>query len=284
MIKSFTLLTLVTTLAMAQKIHVQGHRGARALLPENTLEGFQYAIELGVDVVELDLVVTSDEKVIISHDPLVNTLICQFDRPQVPFFTLPLKQVKKIDCGSKKNPNFPRQKPIAGARIPTLAELFEMVKKSPSPFAQKVLFNIEIKIFPQYPTLTPGPKFFAQLTYDVIKKYGMVRRSIIQSFDYRPLVAIKALDSNLRTAFLNYQSLPDFVAIAQAMKVDIISPNQHWITKDQVQALRKIGVQTIPWTANTQKEWERLVQLGVDGIITDDPQGLIQYLKKKGLR
>ena len=282
--KTLALLTFITTLAMAQKIHVQGHRGARAVLPENTLKGFQYAIDLGVEVIELDLTVTADNHVIISHDPVVNTQLCRFDRERVPFSTLTLKQVKKIDCGSKKKPRFPNQKLIPGTKIPTLAELFETVKKSPAPNARTVQFNIEIKIFPQYPTMTPKPERFAKLTYDIIKKYGMVKRSIVQSFDYRPLVAIKALDPKLRTAFLNYQSLPDFVAIAQGLKADIISPNQHWITKDQVLALRKIGIQTVPWTANTEEEWEHLIQLGVDGIITDDPQGLIQYLEKKKLR
>lgn len=280
----FLLLSLITTFTIAKEIHVQGHRGARAVLPENTLEGFQYAINLGVEVLEFDLAVTRDDQVIISHDPVVNTKICHFNRQNFPFSSLTLKQVKKIDCGSKKNPNFPKQKSIPKARIPTLAELFEMVKKSQSSFAKTVQFNIEIKIFPQYPSLTPGPKKFAKLTYDVIKKYGMVERSIIQSFDYRPLVAIKALDSRLRLAFLNGQSLPDFVPIAQSLKAHIISPNQHWITKHQVQALRKIGIQTIPWTANTEKEWAHLVQMGVDGIITDDPEGLIRWLKKQGLR
>ncbi|MDE0151902.1 MAG: glycerophosphodiester phosphodiesterase family protein [Bdellovibrionales bacterium] len=282
--KFILLLSLITTFTIAKEIHVQGHRGARAVLPENTLEGFQYAMDLGVGVLELDLAVTMDDQVIISHDPVVNTKLCHFNRKNFPFSLLTLKQVKEIDCGSKKNPNFPKQKPIPKARIPTLAELFEMVKSSQSSFARKVQFNIEIKIFPQYPSLTPGPQKFAKLTYDVIKKYGMVERSIIQSFDYRPLVAIKALDSRLRLAFLNGQSLPDFVPIAQRLKAHIISPNQHWITKDQVQALNKIGVQTIPWTANTEKEWAHLVQIGVDGIITDDPEGLIRWLRKQGLR
>ena len=277
------ILALVTTLASA-KIHIQGHRGARAVLPENTLAGFQYAIGLGVEVIELDIAITSDRQVVISHDPVINTTLCQFDREKTPIYSLTLKEVQQIDCGSKKNPRFPRQKPIPGAKIPTLAELFELVKKSKSPAAQTVKFNIEIKMFPQYPSITPPPKEFAQLVYNVIKKYRMEKRSIVQSFDHRPIKAIKKLDPQLSIAFLNYQSLPDFVAIAQGLGVDYISPNQFWITKDQIQALHKIGVKTVPWTANTIKEWERLVQLGVDGIITDDPAGLIDYLQQKGLR
>ena len=252
-IRAFILLTVILTSGFVMaKIHVQGHRGARAVFPENTIEGFDYALNLGVEVLELDLVVSKDKQVVISHDPVVNTTLCRFDREKVPFYTLTFEQIKKIDCGSKVNPRFPRQQSVPGAKISTLAELFEWVQKSKSPAARTVQFNIEIKIFPQYPNITPGPSEFARLAYDVIKKYKMVERSIIQSFDHRPLKAIKALNPKLRVAFLNDQSLPDFVAIARELKAEYISPNQHWITKDQVVALRKEGVQTVPWTANTE--------------------------------
>ncbi|MCY4644027.1 MAG: glycerophosphodiester phosphodiesterase family protein [Bacteriovoracales bacterium] len=281
------LMTLVlSTFAWANpRIEVQGHRGARAVLPENTLEGFEYALRVGVDVLELDLAVTADRKVIISHDPMVNRVICVFDRKgSVAFFSLSLKEVKEIDCGSKKNPRFPKQRPVPRAKIPTLGELFEMVKASILPSASKVSFNMEIKMVPGFPARTPPPKEFARLVYNVIKAHGMVERSIIQSFDHRPLKAVKSLNPKLKTAFLNHESLPPFLPLAKSLGVDIISPNQHWITREEVKALKKARIKVIPWTANNRREWERLIKMGVDGIITDDPKALIDDLKKKGLR
>ena len=263
------------------KIHVQGHRGARAVVPENTMEGFQYALGLGVDVLELDLGVSKDRQVIIAHDPMVNTMLCDFDQKQVPLYTLTLAQIKGIDCGSKPNPQFPKQKKVVGARIPTLAELFQWIRKSSRHEARTVQFNIEIKTFPQDPHLTPAPKEFAQLVYDLIKQYDMIERTIVQSFDSRPLKAIKALDSRLRISFLCRWALPNLVAIAQELKAEFISPNKDWVTKKQVEDLRAHGIKTIPWTANTEKDWARLVQMGVDGIITDDPAKLISYLQEK---
>ena len=216
--------------------------------------------------------------------PVVNTDLCRYPQKDIPFYSLSLKDIQKIDCGSIPHPRFPRQSQVPKAKIPTLNELFEMVKNSSAPMAKTIQFNIEIKIFPQYPELTPTAKEFARLVYDCIKRHRMIERTIVQSFDYRPLVAIKALDPKVRTSFLNYESLPNFVSIARDLQVDYISPNLDWITKEQVTQLNAIGVKTVPWTANTMEQWDKLTEMGVDGIITDDPEGLLKYLRERGLR
>ncbi len=271
-------------LVTATPIEVQGHRGARAVRPENTLAAFEYALGVGVDTLELDLAVTKDDVVVVSHDPHLTPERCLGPKgiilaTPVAIRELSLEQVKAYDCGSLKNPRFPRQV-LAPAKIPTLDEVFALVKASKRP----VHFNLETKIFPAHPELTPEPKEFAELVVASVRRHGMVARTIVQSFDYRTLEAVKEIAPKLRIAMLQPDGLVPLVPVAKALRAEIVSPHHEWILKADVDALHAAGVRVVPWTANDEAAWARLLDLGVDGIITDDPAALITYLQKRGRR
>lgn len=271
----------VTALA---KIEVHGHRGARAILPENTIPAFDYALEVGVDVIELDMAVTKDKHVIVNHDLVVDTNICKYKNPVKPIYELTLKEIKKIDCGSIKNPRFPKQKPIPGTKIPTLDEVFSFVKNSKHANAKTVQFNIETKSKELFPHLTPSPMEYAKLVNKVIKKHKLEDRVILQSFDIRTLQAMKKVNPKIKLSFLYVDIDKVFTAYADRLGMDIISPYHKWLSKKLVTGMKKKNMKVMPWTANTEADWKRLIEYGVDGIITDDPKALISYLKKKGLR
>jgi glycerophosphoryl diester phosphodiesterase len=279
---------LLTVLVTATPIEVQGHRGARAVRPENTLAAFAYALGVGVDTLELDLAVTKDDVVVVSHDPHLTPERCLGPKgvalaTPVAIRDLTVAQVKTYDCGSLKNPRFPKQV-LAPAKIPTLDEVFAHVKASKHRAAKRVHFNLETKIFPAHPELTPTPKKFAELVVASVRRHDMVARTIVQSFDYRTLEAVKAKAPKIRIAMLQPDGLVPLVPVAKALRAEIVSPHHEWILKADVEALHAAGVRVVPWTANDEAAWARLLDLGVDGIITDDPAALIAYLEKRGRR
>lgn len=266
-------------------IEVQGHRGARARYPENTLPAFEYALNLGVDVLELDLGVTKDDVVVVAHDSTLNPDICLDPNgkklsDEVVIRKLKLSELKKYDCGTLKNPRFPNQTPVPGTKIPTLDEVFDAIAHNKSTYAQKVHFNIETKLDPTKPDLTVGYKKFVKLVLDVVNKHGLLSRVIIQSFDYRTLVEAKKLEPKVRTAALTDKADEDFVKTVTELKADILSPDARILTKDKITQLHSIGAKVIPWTVNDPRAWQMLIDAGVDGIITDDPEELLKYLKR----
>ena len=265
--------------APARRILVHGHRGARALRPENTLPAFQYAIDQGVDVLELDMAVTRDDVIVISHDPHMNPAICQGPGGETAIHKLSLEQVRQWDCGALKNPAFPRQQPVPGTRMPTLEEVFDLAAPS------RVELNIETKIDPRTPELAPDPLTFARLVVDAVRKHRLERRVIVQSFDFRTLKEVRKLAPEIRLSAL-YEGTPKpFPAIARdAGGVEIISPHYSLVTPEQVRAAHDAGLQVVPWTANTPDVWERLAAAQVDAIISDDPAALIAWLKERNLR
>ncbi|MFH1725331.1 MAG: glycerophosphodiester phosphodiesterase [Elusimicrobiota bacterium] len=270
----------------SRRIEVHGHRGARAVLPENTLAAFAEALRVGVDVLELDLVATKDDVLVVSHDQEVNRTLClgpggKKVRGPIPIRSLTVNEVQSYDCGSLKNPRFPKQKPVPGERIPTLDEVFRMVLGSEHPAAKTVRFNIETKIVPARPELSPTPGRFAKLVVDAVRKHGLAGKVIVQSFDYRTLAAVKELAPEIKIAVLISENLPDLPAIAEALGAEIISPNHRWITKEEVRRLQEQGVRVVPWTVNEEDDWIRMLEYGVDGIITDDPERLIDFLSKR---
>lgn len=265
--------------APARRILVHGHRGARALRPENTLPAFQYAIAQGVDVLELDMAVTRDNVIVISHDTHMNRAICQGPAGETAIHQLSLEQVWQWDCGALKNPNFPLQQPVPGTKMPTLDEVFDLAAPS------AVELNIETKINPQTPELAPDPLTFSQLVVDAVRRHKMERRVMVQSFDFRTLKAVRTLAPEIRLSAL-YEGTPkSFLEIARdAGGVEIISPRYSLATPEQVLAAHAAGMQVMPWTANTPAIWERLVEAQVDAIISDDPAALIAWLKARQLR
>lgn len=272
-------------LSPEKRIEVQGHRGARSRLPENTLPGFAYALELGVDVLEMDLAVTKDRQLVLSHDPHLDAAIClgpggdKLSQP-VLIHSLTLQELKTYDCGTLVNPRFPKQSPRPGTRIPTLDEVFDLVEKSPHPNARKVRFNIETKIFPRNPAYTVTPAEFSRLLVEKLKERKMLERSVIQSFDYRTLREARKLEPGVVISALSQSRFENLLKTARELKAQISSPNWKLLNRKRVLELQKNGVRVIPWTANERSEWKRLLDLGVDGIITDDPEALLTYLNE----
>ncbi len=267
------LLCLAMTAAAADRILVHGHRGARAAMPENTLPAFEYAIKAGVDVLELDMGVTKDNVVVVSHDPMLSAPVCTGPRDHAPIRELTLAQIREYDCGAKQNPAFPKQKPMPGTRMPTLDEVFAMAKSS------RVEFNIETKINPSRPELAPGPDEFVRMVLDVIRKHGLEKRVILQSFDFRTLHAMKKIAPDIRLSALYSGQPKSYVAIAKEAGATIVSPVHPTVTPERVAEAHAAGLQVVPWTPNKPEDWQRMVAAKVDAVITDDPAALIEFLK-----
>lgn len=245
-------------MAPTESVLVQGHRGARAHRPENTLPAFEYALEIGVDVLELDLAVTRDGVLVVSHDPYVG-------EARSAIRSLTLDEVKRFDCG-----------------LPTLTEVFQMVSQSRLPAAGRVRFNIETKSFRDtalndYPL---PPSEFARMWLGCVAVHGMLERSILQSFDWRTLIAAKALERRVAISVLTEDPGEDLVATAIALRPEWISPRWDMpnVIKTAVDRLHERGVRIAPWTANAVSAWAHLISIGVDSIITDDPAALLAHL------
>lgn len=285
------LLGTATFASTSTPIEVHGHRGARAVLPENSMPAFDYALQIGVDVIELDLGVTKDRHLVILHDPIINPLICRdtqksklgsLIRKPIAVFEENLARVKEFDCGSMKSIRFRKQKQIPGTKIPTLDEFFVWINGSVHPKAKTIRFNIEMKSEESSPNLAPPPAEFAKLLVDMLNKHGVLSRTIIQSFDHRTLLEAKKLAPNaiLSALIEDRPKAKTLVEITQAAGAQVVSPNHEWLTAKDVEECHKAGIKVVPWTANDKKDWKKLVGFGVDGIISDDPLALMTYLKK----
>ena len=226
----------------------------------------------------MDVAVTKDNVLVISHDPHLNPEICQGPQPNALIRSLTLQQVRQFDCGVLKNPRFAKQQPVPGTRIPTLDEVLGLSAQG------SFEYNIETKSFPEHPDYAPPPEVFAKLMLDQIRKHKLEARAIVQSFDFRTLKAMKALAPEIRRSALYEGKARDFVEIArEAGGAQIISPGFHLVTPAHVKAAHAAMVQVVAWTANTPADWDKLIDAGVDSIIPDDPAALLAYLKKRGL-
>jgi glycerophosphoryl diester phosphodiesterase len=256
---------------------VHGHRGARARRPENTLPAFRYAIEQGVDALELDVLVTKDNVVVVSHDPVPGPAICSGPQPGTPIRALTLEELRAYDCGAKQNPLFPDQVPAPGARIPTLDEVFDLGR------GNAVQFNVEVKIFSDAPELTPDPREFTELILNSIRRHALERRVILQSFDPRPLRVMKNLEPAVRRSAL-FETPRDWMEVAREFEATMLGPEYRLVTAGRVAQAHAAGLEVVPWTANQPEDWARLAAAGCDAIISDDPAALIRWLKARGMR
>src|SRR6267378_3524882 len=231
MVKTLPLFLMTTAIGFASSpILVHGHRGARAMRPENTIPAFEYAIGVGVDVLELDMAVTKDDVVVVSHDPLLNPEICKGPGAPRAIRTLTLSELRQWDCGALRNPKFPKQTPIPGTRIPTLDEVFALASRG------TFEFNIETKIFVDHPEYTPSPEKFARLVLDCVRRHGLESRVILQSFDFRTLHAMKALAPGMRLSALYENGPESFVDVAARAGAPIVSPEKDLVTPRKVKA------------------------------------------------
>jgi glycerophosphoryl diester phosphodiesterase len=269
-------LSTLLLVAAEPRILVHGHRGARARFPENTLPAFDYAIAQGVDALELDMAVTKDNVLVVSHDPVLHPPVCTGPQPRAVIHELTLAEVREWDCGAVRNPAFPTQQTVPGTRMPTLDEVFDLAGRG------SFAFNIETKSFPEHPEYTPPPEEFAKLVLAKIRAHKLEKRIILQSFDWRTLVAMRKLAPEIRLSALTDKDTRDFAAIAkEAANAEIVSPAASLVTPEKVAAAHAAGIQVVPWTANTKPEWDRLIAAKVDAIISDDPAALIAYLRTK---
>lgn len=282
LIQTLAMLSSAAMLASAAEhkpIQVHGHRGARARMPENTIPAFEYAIEVGVDALELDLAVTKDNVLVVSHDPVLQAPVCRGPVEKAVIRELTLAQVKEWDCGAVQNPRFHEQKTIPGTRIPTFDEVLALAPKG------NFEFNVETKIFLKEPQYTPTPAEFARLLVDAIRRHKLEKRVMIQSFDFRTLVEARKMAPEIRLSALYEQGPKDFVMLSkEAANAEIVSPEYHLVTLEKVMAAHAKGLQVVPWTANTVADWDKLIRAGVDAIISDDPAALIAHLKSHALR
>lgn len=271
-----SMLILCSVVAAAdRRILVHGHRGARSVLPENTIPAFEHAIDAGADYIELDLAVTKDNVLVVSHDPIINAQLCTGPKEHAVIRQLTLAEVKQYDCGSKTLGAFPKQKAVPGTKIPTFDEVLALAPKG------KFGFNIELKISPKQPEYTPSPEEFAKMTLDAIRKHKLEKRVVVQSFDFRPLHVMKKLAPKIPLNALYGGQPKDFVEIAKEAGTRTVAVQYKLVTKEQVQKAHAAGLKVVPWTANEPEIWQMLIDAGVDEIITDDPAELIAYLKKK---
>jgi glycerophosphoryl diester phosphodiesterase len=265
----------IVLLAQPPRILVHGHRGARARRPENTMPAFEYAIQQGVDALEMDMAVTKDNVIVISHDPILEPPVCSGPSKSAVIHELTLKQVREWDCGAIRNPRFPTQQTVPGTRVPTLDDVFRLASRGAFDY------NIETKSFPDHPEYTPTPDEFVKLVLAKIREYHLEKRIILQSFDFRTLVAMRKLAPEMRLSALVEADPRDFTAIAKdAANAEIVSPEFHLVTPEKVAAAHAAGIQVVPWTANATADWDKLIAAKVDAIITDDPAELIAYLKR----
>jgi glycerophosphoryl diester phosphodiesterase len=259
-----------------QRTLVHGHRGARARFPENTLPAFEYAIKQGVDAIEFDLHATRDNVLVVSHDATLKPPICTGPKADAPIRQLTLAEVKQWDCGATRNPLFAQQQTVPGTRIPTFDEVLDLSSRG------KFEFNLEMKSDPNHPEYVPAPDDFARMVLERIRAHKLEDRCMVQSFDWRTLVALRKLSKTIRMSALFDKDTRDFVTIAkEAGNAQIVSPQMNLVTPEKVEAAHKAGLVVVPWTPNTVEQWDRLIAAKVDAIITDDPATLIAHLNQK---
>jgi glycerophosphoryl diester phosphodiesterase len=225
------------------------------------------------------MAVTRDNVVVISHDPILEPPVCSGPKERAVIHELTLAEVRQWDCGAVRNPRFATQQTVPGTRMPTLDDVFQLAGRGTFDY------NIETKSFVDKPEYTPTPDAFVRLVLEKIRKYKLEKRIILQSFDFRTLIAMKKIAPEIRLSALTESDKREFAAIsADAGGAGIVSPEFHLVTAAKVAAAHKAGLQVVPWTANAEADWDRLIEARVDAIISDDPAALIAYLKKKGLR
>jgi glycerophosphoryl diester phosphodiesterase len=275
-------LLLATLGAMAAEIPVHGHRGARTVLPENTIAGFEYAAAAGADWIELDLWVTKDNHLVVAHDPAMNEKICRGPAgAERTIRKMTLSELKQWDCGVLGNAAFPRQKAIPGTRVPTFDEVLALASNG------TFKFNVEIKNDPKRAELAPPVDEYARMVVDAIRKRKLEIRVMIQSFDWRLVHATAKLVPDWPRSALfpvgGKDKQRDYVDVAKEANVKMVSVQYDTVTPEKVKRAHEAGIKVVAWTANSEDIWEKLVAAGVDEIITDDPAALIAWLRGRKL-
>lgn len=299
----------------SRSIDLQGHRGARWIFPENSLVGFEWAMKNGVTTLELDVVVTRDGVLVVSHDPALNPDITRDAQGKFlgsvgpNIIDLTWEQLQEFDVGRlKPGSNYSRtfsdQQPRDGTRIPRLRDLFAMVKAFGN---EKVKFAIETKITPLRSEQTPAPERFVDLLLQEVADAGMSERVQVLSFDWRTLRRIQQLRTQMPTVYLSAQldtldnlqiksgkdsawtagfqfrehgSVPRMIKAAGGTNW-----SSFWRELDaaQVREAQSLGLKVLAWTVNDSNTMKRMLDMGVDGLVTDRPDLGVQVLRDRGL-
>ena len=295
--KKIVFLLFITLQSLAQNtkhIEIQGHRGARGLLPENTIPAFRKAIDLGVETLELDVVISKDKQVVVSHDPFFDARISTKPNGQAVknnndfnLYELSYSEIRLFDVGRRGNPNFLKQEKMACFK-PTLAEVvrdakrYARLKKKPSP-----KFNIELKsLEKEYNLSQPGPKDFCDLVLKTVKGKIKPENLCLQSFDFNVLKYLQEVKTSAYpfkiSVLIEPEDENEIVPNLDKLGFtpDIWSPYYKTLSKDRVIELHQKGIRVIPWTVNEPKDMEKMIQIGCDGLISDYPDAALKAIKK----
>jgi len=298
----------------ALSFDIEAHRGGRALFPENTLASFANALSMGVDTLELDIGATRDGVLVVSHERGLNPDLARgtdgnyVTPPGIRFVKLTLEEVKKYDVGqirpgSAYAVQFPDQHAVPGTKIPTLKELIALVRKSGN---DRVRLNIETKIDPNHPDQSPDPERFVILLLDLLRAENFEGRVMVQSFDWRTLQLVQKRAPAIPTVYLTVQAGREpTVSLDKATEWSAgFNPSEHgkslprtikqaggaiWspffgdITPALVSESHALGLQVVVWTVNKPADMTRMIEMGVDGIISDHPDVLRQVAAEKGI-
>jgi glycerophosphoryl diester phosphodiesterase len=282
------LLLQAQTITLSKRTEIHGHRGFRGHFPENTLTAFREAAKLGVDAVELDVVISKDSQVVVSHEPWFNYKICTEPTgekvkalKQHNLYKLTYAEIRTYDCGKRGNSEFPLQQAIPEHK-PLLSETIEQIDQyCRDNNLPMVTYNIEIKSGKIGDgKWHPEPQRIAELLHRVLEQYGISGRILVQSFDVRSLQAMHKLEPELRIGLL----------IANTGSVDhnirklgftpyMYNPALKLTKEHTVKQAHQHGCKIIPWTVNQEDDMKRLIEWGVDGLITDYPDVALRLRK-----
>jgi len=278
-----------------QNIDWQGHRGCRGLMPENTIPAFTKALDYPIQTLELDVVVSKDKKIIVSHEPWMGDHICSHpdgravtkeEAEQLLIYEMTYEEIKQYDCGKRGNEKYPEQIPTSTYK-PSFKDMVKTVdqycRDNNIPLPN---YDIEIKSYKNwYNTKQPLPAEFVQLMLAEIEDLGIKDRLNLQSFDIEVLKEIKKQDASIVVAYL-IEGLPQFKKNMAKLDYtpEIFSPYFKVITPGLVRKVHAKGMKLIPWTVNEIEDMKKMIALGVDGIITDYPNRIneaIELAKKE---
>ena len=285
-ISAFSLVCCMTLTASTditnRAIDLQGHRGARGLLPENTIPAFQLALDLGVTTLEMDVAINAEGHVVLSHEPWMSAKICSHpdgrnvtedEERRLRIYAMSDEEVAGFDCGSRGHPDFPRQQAMPVSK-PLLSDVFQAVATHSSASARApVRFNIEIKSRPEGDRVFhPKVREYANILYKVLQEYDVLAWTTVQSFDPRALEAMHSIDPQVSTSLIISNPHGFMENLAQLSFVpDIYSPDYELVDEELIRAAHARNIQVIPWTVNDADTMRKLLAWGVDGLITDYP-------------
>jgi glycerophosphoryl diester phosphodiesterase len=263
-------------------IAVIAHRGGALLRPENTMPAFEHAAGIGAEYLEFDMEMTADDRIAVYHDATINTDFCKqrsgAAATPAPVRALSFAATQELDCGAGVRPQYagPRHVAVPGARIPELGEVLRAFRDSDA------LFFAETKI-PKGADIDPVK--FATLLDAAVRENGLEDRLILQSFDFRTIDALHTINPRIRTCLLGVpRQTRDYLAMLRQHNATCIVLADNEIDSAETASLRTAGILVFSGVADREEQWQKYVDLGFDAIFTNDPEGVIRFLDRSGLR